>query len=66
MNAPRHATMHVVFLVLSLAIGSAIFLVLEMDGPFEGLLRISGRSMETALTHMVPPGSPVPAKPNMR
>ena len=29
-NAPRHATMYVVFVVLSFAIGSAIFLVLEM------------------------------------
>jgi hypothetical protein len=56
-NAPRHATMYAVFLVLSVAIGSAIFLVLEMDTPFEGLIRISSRPVETALQHMLPAGA---------
>ncbi len=56
-NAPRHATMYAVFLVLSLAIGSAIFLILEMDTPFEGLIRISGEPIETALDHMLPAGA---------
>jgi hypothetical protein len=56
MNAPRHATMHTVFLVLSLAIGSAMFLILEMDSPFDGVMQISGQPVETALEHMVPAG----------
>ena len=56
-NAPQHATMYAVFLVLSVAIGSAIFLVLEMDRPFGGLLQLSGRPIETALGHMLPAGS---------
>jgi len=56
-NAPRHATMYAVFLVLSFAIGSAIFLVMEMDAPFEGLLRISSQPVETALGHMLPAGA---------
>lgn len=57
LNAPQHATMYAVFLVLSFAIGSAMFLVLEMDRPFIGLLRISGQPIETALGHMLPAGT---------
>lgn len=55
-NAPRHATMIAAFLVISVAIGSAMFMVLEMDTPFEGVLRISSLPVEIALTHMLPPG----------
>jgi hypothetical protein len=42
--------------VLSLAIGSAMFLILEMDSPFDGVMQISGQPVETALEHMVPAG----------
>ena len=55
-NGPRHATMYAVFLVLSLSVGTAILLVLEMDRAFEGYLRISEKPMETALSHMLPEG----------
>ena len=55
-NGLRHATMYAVFLILSLSVGSAILLVLEMDRAFEGELRISERPMETALGHMLPEG----------
>lgn len=57
LNAPQHATMYAVFLVLSFALGSAMFLVLELDRPFEGPMRISGQPIETALGHMLPAGS---------
>ncbi len=56
-NAPRHATMYAVFVVLSFAIGSAIFLVLEMDRPFGGMMQLSGQPIETALGHMLPAGT---------
>ncbi len=39
--APRNATVIAVLLVCALSVGAAIFLVLEMDGPFDGLIRIS-------------------------
>ena len=55
-NGPRHATMYAVFLVLSLAVGSAMLLILEMDRAFEGALRISEKPIETALSHMLPEG----------
>ncbi len=55
-NAPQHSTMYVAFLIVSLAIGSAIFIVNEMDTPFEGVLRVSPQPIRTALEHMLPPG----------
>jgi hypothetical protein len=54
LNAPRNPTVTVAFLVCSLAIGGAIFLVLELDSPFNGIMRISNRSITTALAHMPP------------
>jgi len=54
LNAPRNATVAGAFLVCSLAIGGAVFLILEMDSPFEGVLRISARPMLDALAHMGP------------
>jgi hypothetical protein len=36
--APRHATMLVVLFACALSVGSAVFLILELDGPFDGLL----------------------------
>ncbi len=55
LNAPRNATVAAALLVCSLAIGSSIFLVLELDSPFYGLMRLSSRPMRTALSHMLPP-----------
>lgn len=52
MNAPRNATVTAAFAVCSLAIGGAIFLILEMDSPLEGLLRISDQPMLRALAYM--------------
>ncbi|MEO9191566.1 MAG: hypothetical protein ABI224_16415 [Acetobacteraceae bacterium] len=54
LNAPRNGTIIVAFAVCALAIGGAIFLVLELDSPFRGIMRISNRSITTALTHMPP------------
>ena len=52
LNAPRNGTIAAAFLVCSLAIGAAVFLVLEMDSPFDGVLRISERPMQRALAYM--------------
>ncbi len=54
LNAPRNATVVIAFLVCSLAIGGSIFLILEMDDPLGGMLRISSGPMVSALGHMVP------------
>jgi hypothetical protein len=39
--APRNTTVIVVFLMSALSVGAAIFLILELEGPFDGLIRIS-------------------------
>jgi hypothetical protein len=54
-NAPRHATMYGVFMILAIGIGSAMFVILELNSPFDGPMRISSQPIQTALAHMVPP-----------
>jgi hypothetical protein len=56
LNAPRNATVVTAFLLCSLAIGSAIFLILQLDSPFSGVLQLPSQPMETALAHMLPAG----------
>jgi len=42
----------VVLFVCALSIGGALFLVLELDGPFDDLLRVSPDPLRFAFTHM--------------
>jgi hypothetical protein len=46
--APRNGMVVTVLLVCALSVGSAVFLVLEMDGPFDGLLKVSANSLRSA------------------
>ena len=50
--APRNATVIVALFVCALSIGSAVFLVLEMDGPFDGWLRVAADPLRFALAHL--------------
>ena len=50
--AGRNATVVTVFFVCAVSVGSALFLILEMDGPFEGLLRVSADPMLFAHAHL--------------
>jgi Protein of unknown function (DUF4239) len=50
--APRNALVVTVLFVCALSIGSAIFLVMEMDGPFDGLLKVSADALRYAHTHL--------------
>ena len=50
--APRTGTVIVVLFVCALSIGGALFLVLELDGPFDGLLRVSPDPLRFAYTHI--------------
>lgn len=47
--APRHATMIAVLLVGSLVVSSAVFLILELDHPFGGIMHISSQPLKNAL-----------------
>jgi hypothetical protein len=50
--APRNATVTVAFLLSALAVSSAIFLVLEMNKPFVGLIKISSAPLCYALSQL--------------
>jgi len=50
--APRNGTVISVLFVCAMSVASAIFLILEMDGPFSGVIRISPNPMLHALSQM--------------
>ncbi len=50
--APRHATVLVVLFVCALSVGSAVFLILEMDTPFDGLIRVAADPLRYAYAHL--------------
>jgi hypothetical protein len=52
LNAPRNGTVVAAFLICSLAIGSSVFLILEMDRPLDGVMQISSWPVENVLAQM--------------
>ena len=54
LNAPQNGTVVAAFLVCSLAIGGSVFLVLAMDNPLSGVMRVSDGPMQRAASHMAP------------
>ena len=50
--APPNATTILALMVSALAVSGAIFLILELDQPFGGLIRISSEPMLNALSHL--------------
>jgi hypothetical protein len=50
--APPNATTFSVLLVCILSVAGALFLVLELDRPFEGIVRVSDAPLRLVLSHM--------------
>ena len=50
--APRNATVLVALFVCALSVGGAVFLILEMDGPFDGLVKVSADPLRYAHAHL--------------
>ena len=50
--APRNATVIAVLFVCALSVAGAIFLILEMDQPFSGLMKVSSSPLRFALSHL--------------
>jgi hypothetical protein len=50
--APRNATTIAALFVCALSISGAIFLILEMYTPFEGLMQVSSAPLRSALAHL--------------
>ena len=50
--APYNVTVIATLLVCALSVSGAIFMVLQLDSPFEGLIRISSTPVQNALAHL--------------
>lgn len=50
--APRNATSVTVLLLGACAVSAAIFLVLELSEPLEGVIKVSGAPLQNALRHL--------------
>lgn len=53
--SPRNATVLVVMAISAASIAGSLFLILEMDQPYEGLIRISQQSIDTVLERLGQP-----------
>ena len=51
-NAPPNATVITAFFICAVALSACLFMIVEMDGPFDGLIVISSHAMRDALAHM--------------
>jgi hypothetical protein len=50
--APPNATVIIALMLAALSVSAAIFLILELDSPFDGVIQISRRPMQNALIHL--------------
>ena len=50
--APRNVTVVGVLLLCALSVSCALFLILELDRPFEGIMRVSSAPLREALTRL--------------
>jgi hypothetical protein len=59
--APRNAIVIAIFLVCALSAAGSLYLILELDNPYGGLIKVSGAPMRNALTLIgqVVPGQPL-------
>ena len=50
--SPRNATVIVVLLICALSAAGSLFLILELDTPYEGLIKVSSAPLRNALAHL--------------
>ena len=50
--SPRNATVIAVFLICALSAAGSLFLILELDTPYEGLIKVSSAPLHSALAHL--------------
>lgn len=50
--APRNGTVVMALFVCAVSVGSAVFLILELDGPFDGFIRVSVEPLRYAHANM--------------
>ena len=52
LSAPRNATVVTVFVISTLSVAAAVFLILELDGPFDGIIKISSEPFRYTLANL--------------
>jgi hypothetical protein len=52
LTAPRNATVVTVLGISALSVAAAVFLILELDGPLDGVIKISSGPMRYALANL--------------
>ena len=50
--APRNSLVVFVLFVCALSVGSAMFLILEMETPFSGMIRVSAEPLHAAIERL--------------
>jgi hypothetical protein len=50
-NAPRNPLVGITFILCAASIGGALFLIIQMDRPFEGLIKVSPTPLQSALAN---------------
>jgi hypothetical protein len=50
--APRNATVIIVLFVCALSAAAALFMILELDQPYQGFIKISSAPLRNALVHL--------------
>ena len=50
--APRNALVMAIMLACALSVSAAIVLILELDSPYQGVIRLSNAPLRNALAHM--------------
>lgn len=51
--APRNATVVTVFAISAMSVAAAVFLIIELDGPFEGVIRISSEPFRLVMAQLM-------------
>jgi hypothetical protein len=52
LTAPRNATVVTAFVVAAFSVAAAMFLILELDGPLEGAIKISSAPFRHAVANL--------------
>jgi len=52
MFAPRNATVLTVLFLCALSVSIAVILIIEMDRPFDGIIKVSDAPIRYVLSHM--------------
>jgi hypothetical protein len=50
--APRNATVVLVLFVAAVSVAAAVFLILELDNPLDGLIKVSSEPFRYVLTQL--------------